>query len=378
MTRRRTDRAHHARRRRPGRLAPQPLAEAALPAGDHLGLPDVVDRPGRDRRDLLVQLRAGRGARGRGSRCVGGTRTRSTRSGHDPALRSAMFQTLQALADHDAARGAARHAFAIGVDRWRGRPAAGANFSMLFSFVVPEIILGVSLFLLFTNLFQNVVPARDDRPAAWDSSRSRCPTRSSSCVRDSCPSGRSTKRQRWTWAPPRRQALRRVLFPLLWPAILASIALVFADSVDDFVTVRYLSAAANTEPLSVKIYSAARSSPTPAVNAAATVMLDVDHARDRRGMVPVPPLHPRPGPRGRRQLRTAARRLSVAGGVLRARSSSTTGVPVSGQDPQRLARQVNGDRRPEAYGTTPPSFWIHAWIRSPGASVTNTCRIEPT
>jgi spermidine/putrescine transport system permease protein len=69
------------------------------------------------------------------------------------------------------------------------------------------------------------------------------------------------------------QSLRRVLIPLLWPAILASIALVFADSVDNFVTVRYLSGPAASEPLSVKIYSDARSSPTPAVNAAATVML---------------------------------------------------------------------------------------------------------
>jgi spermidine/putrescine transport system permease protein len=73
-------------------------------------------------------------------------------------------------------------------------------------------------------------------------------------------------------APP-LQALRRVLLPLLGPAILASAALVFADSVDNFVTVRYLSGQAPTEPLSVKIYSAARSSPTPAVNAAATIML---------------------------------------------------------------------------------------------------------
>jgi spermidine/putrescine transport system permease protein len=69
------------------------------------------------------------------------------------------------------------------------------------------------------------------------------------------------------------QSIRRVLLPLLSPAILASIAVVFADSVDDFVIVRYLSGPANSEPLSVKIYSAARSSPTPAVNAAATVML---------------------------------------------------------------------------------------------------------
>jgi spermidine/putrescine transport system permease protein len=69
------------------------------------------------------------------------------------------------------------------------------------------------------------------------------------------------------------QSIRRVLLPLLWPAILASVAVVFADSVDDFVIVRFLSASADSEPLSVKIYSAARGSPTPAVNAAATVML---------------------------------------------------------------------------------------------------------
>jgi spermidine/putrescine transport system permease protein len=39
------------------------------------------------------------------------------------------------------------------------------------------------------------------------------------------------------------------------------------------VTVRYLSGPASSEPLSVKIYSAARASPSPAVNAAATIML---------------------------------------------------------------------------------------------------------
>ena len=48
-------------------------------------------------------------------------------------------------------------------------------------------------------------------------------------------------------APP-GQSLRRVLLPLLWPAILASAVLVFADSVDNFVTVRYLSDLASSEP----------------------------------------------------------------------------------------------------------------------------------
>jgi spermidine/putrescine transport system permease protein len=69
------------------------------------------------------------------------------------------------------------------------------------------------------------------------------------------------------------QAIRRVLLPLISPAILASVALVFADVVDDFVTVAALSAEASSETLAQKIYAASRSSPTPEVNAAATMML---------------------------------------------------------------------------------------------------------
>src|SRR5439155_23761677 len=73
-------------------------------------------------------------------------------------------------------------------------------------------------------------------------------------------------------ASPTR-AVRRVLLPMLYPAILASFALLFADTIDDFITVRYLSGGANTEPLSVKIYNFSRGTLTPAVNAAATFLL---------------------------------------------------------------------------------------------------------
>ncbi len=69
------------------------------------------------------------------------------------------------------------------------------------------------------------------------------------------------------------RALRHVLLRLLAPAIFASAVLVFADVIDDFVIVRYLSADAASEPMSVKIYNSARSSPTPALNALATIML---------------------------------------------------------------------------------------------------------
>ena len=60
---------------------------------------------------------------------------------------------------------------------------------------------------------------------------------------------------------------------MLMPAIFASTVLVFADVIDDFVIVRYLSGDSSTEPASVKIYNTARAAPTPALNALATILL---------------------------------------------------------------------------------------------------------
>lgn len=190
----------------------------------------------------------------------------------DPALRSAMVQTFKLSLITVLVAVPLGTAFAIGIDRWRGRPASTANFFMLFSFVVPEIILGTSLFLLFTNLFQGAVRlGTTAQVLGLVTFQLSYPV---IIVRARLLSiGPEFEEAAMDLGATPSQALRRVLLPLLGPAILASVALVFADSVDNFVTVRYLSAQAPTEPLSVKIYSAARSSPTPAVNAAATVML---------------------------------------------------------------------------------------------------------
>lgn len=191
---------------------------------------------------------------------------------NDPALRAAMFQTFRLSILTVLFAVPLGTAFAIGIDRWRGRPARTANFFMLFSFVVPEIILGTSLFLLFTSLLQNVLHlGTTAQVLGLVTFQLSYPV---IIVRARLLSiGPEFEEAAMDLGASPNQALRRVLLPLLGPAILASAALVFADSVDNFVTVRYLSAQAPTEPLSVKIYSAARSSPTPAVNAAATVML---------------------------------------------------------------------------------------------------------
>jgi spermidine/putrescine transport system permease protein len=73
-------------------------------------------------------------------------------------------------------------------------------------------------------------------------------------------------------APPRDQ-LRRVLLPLLAPAIIASAAVAFALSLDDFVVTQYLSSNASTTTVSMLLYASARGAPTPALNAIATVTL---------------------------------------------------------------------------------------------------------
>ena len=190
----------------------------------------------------------------------------------NPALRQAMVQTFKLSIITVLIAVPLGTAFAIGIDRWRGRPASTANFLMLFAFVMPEIILGTSLFLLFTSLLDNLVKlGTTAQILGLVTFQLSYPV---IIVRARLLSiGPEFEEAALDLGATPNQALRRVLLPMLGPAILASVALVFADSVDNFVTVRYLSGQAPTEPLSVKIYSAARSSPTPAVNAAATVML---------------------------------------------------------------------------------------------------------
>ena len=188
---------------------------------------------------------------------------------HDESLRAAMFQTFRLAIPTALVAVTIGTLFAIGIDRWHGRPARGANFLMLLSFVLPEMILGVSLFLVFTYVFNDIMPAGTG--AQWLGLITFQMSYAVVIVRARLLTiGPEYEEAAMDLGATPNQSIRRVLLPLLWPAILASVAVVFADTVDDFVIVRFLSGSADSEPLSVKIYSAARGSPTPAVNAAAT------------------------------------------------------------------------------------------------------------
>jgi spermidine/putrescine transport system permease protein len=190
---------------------------------------------------------------------------------NDPTLRDALFQTLKLAAVTTAIAVPIGVLFAIGVDRWRGRLPAVFNFQMLVSFVIPEIIIGVALLFVFTQLTTFIplgTPAQIVGLVTFQLSfpvvivRARLLSIGSQYEEAAMDLGASPI-----------QAVRRVLLPMLWPAIFASAVLVFADVIDDFVIVRALSSELSSETMSVKIYNGARSTATPALNALATIML---------------------------------------------------------------------------------------------------------
>ena len=68
------------------------------------------------------------------------------------------------------------------------------------------------------------------------------------------------------------QAVRLVTLPALWPAVLAAAMIVFALSFDDFV-LSFFTTGETPQPLPVRIYSALRFGISPTINAVGTLML---------------------------------------------------------------------------------------------------------
>ena len=190
---------------------------------------------------------------------------------HDPDLHAALFQTLRLAVLVTLIAVPLGVAFAIGIDRWRGRVSSTFNFQMLLSFVMPELIIGVTLLSVFTTLFTFVHLGTKAQVLGLITFQVSYPV---IIVRARLLTmGKEYEEAAMDLGASPTQSIRRVLLPMLTPAIFASAVLVFADVIDDFIIVRYLSSDASTEPMAVKIYNSARSSPTPALNALATIML---------------------------------------------------------------------------------------------------------
>lgn len=190
---------------------------------------------------------------------------------HDPDLHAALIQTLRLGILTTAIALPLGVAFAIGIHRWRGPLSASFNFLMVLSFVMPELIVGVALLLVFTNLLTGIKLGTLAQLLGLVTFEISYPV---IIVRARLSSvGKEYEEAAMDLGASPVRALRRVTLPLLYPAIFASAVLVFASVIDDFVIVRYLSSTVSTQTMSIEIYNSARSSPTPALNALATIML---------------------------------------------------------------------------------------------------------
>ena len=145
-------------------------------------------------------------------------------------------------------------ALAVGLARWRTKVAKGASLLLIFSNLYTGVPLGRPAQLLghVTFSMSYVVVVSRGRLLAI---------------------GRDYEEAARDLGATAIQALRMVLLPLLAPAILASFVIVFAMSIDDFVISSFLSSGAASETVPVRIYSAVRTSSTPALNALASFLV---------------------------------------------------------------------------------------------------------
>jgi spermidine/putrescine transport system permease protein len=190
---------------------------------------------------------------------------------HDPALRHAAVQSLKLAAADVLIAVPLGVLLAIGLARWRGWGSRPSNFLMLFPLVTPEIVMGVSLLLIFTHVFTFIhtgTVAQILGHVTFSISYVVV------IVRGRLFSiGRQYEEAAADLGAPPMTALTRVLLPLLTPAIVASAAVVFAISLDDFVISQWLSSGGGTDTVPIAIYGATRGAPLPSTNAIATIMM---------------------------------------------------------------------------------------------------------
>ena len=190
---------------------------------------------------------------------------------YDPSLRSALTQSITLAILTMLVATPIGVALAIGLARWRGRGAKPSNFLMLFPLVTPEIVMGVALFLVFDHLYDFV-------PFGTAAQFLGHVTFSISfvviIVRGRLFAiGRDYEEAAMDLGASPWEAMRRVLLPLLAPALIASFAIVFALSIDDFVISQFLVGPASSVTIPVRLYSGARLGPPPSLNALATVLM---------------------------------------------------------------------------------------------------------
>ena len=191
---------------------------------------------------------------------------------HDPSLRGAIEQSLKLGGLDMLIAVPLGVGLAIGLTRWRGYGARPVNYLMLFPLVTPEIVMAVSLLLVFSLLYSIPFGTEAQTLGQVTFSISYVVIIVRGRLLSIGPEYEEAARD---LGASQVGAFRLALLPLLWPAVFASFIVVFALSIDDFVVTDYLSAGQSTQTVPILIYSSVRGTATPALNAVATVMVTI-------------------------------------------------------------------------------------------------------
>jgi spermidine/putrescine transport system permease protein/putrescine transport system permease protein len=159
---------------------------------------------------------------------------------------------------------------ALGTVRSHSRTGGAIGLLLLIPLVTPEIVAGVSAFVLFAQLgvqlsLYTIILAHITFSISYVTVvvRGRLAAMGPELEEAALDLGATP------W-----QAVRLVTLPALWPAILAAALIVFALSFDDFV-LSFFTTGETPQPLPVRIYSALRFGISPTINAVGTVMMVV-------------------------------------------------------------------------------------------------------
>lgn len=193
---------------------------------------------------------------------------------HDPVLHGAVLQSVKLAALTMAVATPIGVAMSIGLARWRGPVASSSNFLMLLPLVTPEIVLASGLLLIFAHLYRFGDVTLFGTPAQLVGHVTWAIPYVVVVIRGRLFGlGKEFEEAAMDLGAAPTQAMRRVVLPLLAPAIFAAFMIVFALSIDDFVTSQFLYKNEDTITIPMLIYGTGRTGTNPSLNAVATVML---------------------------------------------------------------------------------------------------------
>jgi spermidine/putrescine transport system permease protein len=188
----------------------------------------------------------------------------------DDSLRESLFASIEIAAITTVVATALGTGLALGTIRSRTRVARATGMFLLIPLVTPEIVAGVSAFVLFAQVgvalsLTTIILAHITFSISYVTIvvRGRLAAMGSELEEAALDLGATP------W-----QAVRLVTLPALWPAVIAAAMIVFALSFDDFV-LSFFTTGESPQPLPVRIYSALRFGISPTINAVGTLMMVV-------------------------------------------------------------------------------------------------------